>query len=415
MPLLASGQPLGSDLQALLSRPHPAVEEPRAQLPGAAGHAQGVHQGLTIRALPGAGELVVALLNLLGGGGQALAEGEAGVAVAAVERGHHALGLDEAAGVALDGRLAHLAQTRKATDGGAELPGVERTGPLLDGRPVLRRGAAVAQGSVGELGVVLERLGGQRAAPRAHAHLGVGVDVAEHPLGPGGGAVSNVVRLVHDEQVGVQPLEQLGGLGARELAVADDVQHGQGGVEEAAVASVGQSPVLAVVVPVHRQKLRLEGWRNQQHGALGAHGQRGQEVEHCLAVAHADGPQQASDGVHLLERPGLHGVETLGAGAAPVLSARAWALWLAQLGGPLVAQGLQCFCGGLGPAWQGHDALQVAALAHGPPAHGVGEDAAFGQGARGLPENFGHLRAQGCRRCRGSSERPPALEERGHG
>ena len=69
----------------LSCRGHPAVEEPRAQLPGAAGHAQGVHQGLTIRALPGAGEARRSAPESPWGGGQALAEGEAGVAVAAVE------------------------------------------------------------------------------------------------------------------------------------------------------------------------------------------------------------------------------------------------------------------------------------------------------------------------------------------
>ena len=43
---------------------------------------------------------------------------------------------------------------------------------------------------------------------------------------------------------------------------------------------------------------------------------------------------------------------------------------------------------------------------HGPPAHGVGEDAAFRQGARGLSEDSGHLRAQWARVLPGSSERP---------
>jgi hypothetical protein len=69
-----------------------------------------------------------------------------------------------------------------------------------------------AEGVVGEVGIVLEALTGEGAAPREEAragYYGAVVEVSKESLGPSGSTISDGVCLIDHNAVGSQTVEKV--------------------------------------------------------------------------------------------------------------------------------------------------------------------------------------------------------------
>ena len=179
-------------------------------------------------------------------------------------------------------------------------PAVEHVAPreevsILDGQR-----ASVAQRQLGEVRVVLQRLAGERTAHRDETRVREVPEQAEEAAHPRAIRVLEEVRLVRDDQVGLDLLQEFARLRHRQLRVGDD--------EEV----LGDLKVLRQLLHLATQR-DLHRRRDEEDRTLGAHNFRYKQRKSSLTRSNG----QWCDETSLLFRPiqskVLHGLEGHGA------------------------------------------------------------------------------------------------------